>query len=330
MFAMQMTAIGGTEVLQSAEIAEPVPGADQIKVRIKAAGVNPVDTKLRSRGVFFADALPSILGCDAAGEVLACGANVKNFKPGDAVWYCNGGLGREPGNYAEYAVVNASVARRKPQALSFSEAAAAPLVLITAWEALFDRAQLQSGQTVLIHAAAGGVGHVAIQLAKHRGARVIATLGNPDNENFVRQLGADELINYRQSDFAAATLKLTQGAGADVVLDCVGGETFHRSMVATACYGNLVTLLEPGADVSWKPARERNLNIGFVLMLTPMLRDLPQARLHQGDILDKCAVLCEAGKLKIHVSKNFALRDAAQAHKLIETGSVRGKIVLLP
>lgn len=329
MLAIQMTAIGTADVLQAVTIENPNPSTGQIKVQIRAAGVNPVDTKLRSRGMIFPDALPAIPGCDGAGVVTECGQGVSRFKPGDEVWFCNGGLGREPGNYAEFAVVAEQVARFKPASLSFHEAAAAPLVLITAWEALFDHARLQAGQTVLIHAAAGGVGHVAIQLAKHTGARVIATLGNTENERFIRQLGADEIINYKQQDFAAETLRLTNNFGADVVLDCVGGDTFRRSISATACYGKLVTLLDPGSDMNWKEARERNLNIGFVLMLTPMVRDLPAARLHQGDILDQCARLCDAGKLKIHVSKAFPLRDAAEAHRLIEGGHVCGKVVLM-
>jgi NADPH:quinone reductase len=330
MLAIQMTAAGSSDVLRVCELPDPVPAAGQIKVQIKAAGVNPVDTKLRSRGLIFADALPAVLGCDGAGVVTDCGAGVALFKPGDEVWFCNGGLGREPGNYAEYAVVDEKVAHSKPASLSFHQAAAAPLVLITAWEALFDRAQLQAGQTVLIHAAAGGVGHVAIQLAKHIGAKVIATLGNTANESFVRQLGADEVINYKQNDFVAETLRLTGNQGADVVLDCVGGETFRRSVSATACYGKLITLLDPVSDMSWKEARERNLNIGFVLMLTPMIRDLPEARLHQGKILDECARLCDAGKLSIYVSQVLPLREAAQAHGLVEAGHTRGKIVLVP
>jgi NADPH2:quinone reductase len=328
MLAIHMTATGAAEVLQAVELAEPAPGPGQIKVRLKAAGVNPVDTKLRSRGLIFQN-LPAILGCDGAGVVAACGAGVSTFKPGDEVWFCNGGLGREPGNYAEFTVVAETVARRKPKSMSFTEAAAAPLVLITAWEALFDRGHVKAGQTVLIHAAAGGVGHVAVQLAKNAGARVIATASTPENIAYVRQLDADEVINYKQTDFVAETLRLTNQQGVDLVLDCVGGETFRKSLACTACYGEVITLLDPGTDVAWKDARERNLRIGFVLMLTPMVRDLPKARAHQGDILDACGKLCDEGKLKIHVSHILPLRDAAKAHKLIESGHTQGKIVLL-
>lgn len=328
MLAIHMTATGAVEVLQPVELAEPVPGPNQIKVRLKAAGVNPVDTKLRSRGLYFQN-LPAILGCDGAGVVAACGAGVTRFKPGDEVWFCNGGLGREQGNYAQFTLVDERVARHKPKSLSFIEAAAAPLVLITAWEALFDRGHVKAGQTVLIHAAAGGVGHVAVQLAKHAGARVIATASTPENIACVRKLGADDIINYKQTDFVAETLKLTGNQGADLVLDCVGGETFRKSLSCAACYGEVVTLLDPGTEVVWKEARERNLRIGFVLMLTPMVRDLPEARAHQGEILDACGKLCDEGKLKIHVTHTLPLRDAAKAHKLIEGGHTQGKIALV-
>ena len=171
MKAVLMTREGEPDVLEYRDVPEPeIRSLTQIKVRLRAAGVNPVDTKLRARGVFYADALPAILGCDGAGTVVEVGGGVTRFRSGDAVWFCNGGLGRESGCYAEYAVIDETVARTKPSALDFTAAAAGPLVLITAWEALYDRAGLEYGQHVLIHAGAGGVGHVAVQLAKLRGA----------------------------------------------------------------------------------------------------------------------------------------------------------------
>ncbi|MBI5462767.1 MAG: zinc-binding dehydrogenase, partial [Gammaproteobacteria bacterium] len=276
------------------------------------------------------EAPPHVLGCDGAGEVVECGAAVTDFEPGDAVWFCHGGLGREPGNYAQYTVVPTAVARRAPRTLDALHAAAGPLVLITAWEALFDRAQLQAGQTVLIHAGAGGVGHVAIQLATLAGARVCTTASGADKAAFVRGLGAEQVIDHRQTDFVAAVNDWTDGRGVDVVLDGVGGETFRRSLDATAHYGSVVTLLEPGADVSWKEARTRNLRIGFELMLAPMLRDLPQARAHQGEILDRCAGMIDAGQLRVHVSEVLPLAQAAAAHARIEQGRVQGKLVLDP
>ncbi len=328
MKAILMTQPGTPDVLQLADIAEPAitePG--QIKVRLRAAGVNPIDTKLRKRGVFFPDALPAVLGCDGAGEVVETGAAVTRFKAGDRVWFCNGGLGADQGNYAEHTVLDQRWAVSIPAPLSFQQAAAAPLVLITAWGALYDRARLVAGQTVLIHAGAGGVGHVAIQLAKLRGARVLTTVGSTEKAALARQWGADETIDYRSGDFVQAVNEFTAGLGADVVLDTVGPDVFMQSLDCTAHFGDIVTLLDlPEQPV--KEARMRNLRIGFELMLTPMLRGLEKARLHQIHILETCGQWMEEGKLQIHLSHTLSLEQAAQAHDLIETGHTSGKIVL--
>lgn len=330
MKAVHMTAAGGPDVLSITDIRKPLPGEDQVLVRLKAAGVNPVDTKLRSRGLFFENALPAVLGCDGAGVIESVGDKVTSLQAGDEVWYCHGGLGREQGNYAEFNVINEQIARKKPASLSFEQAAAAPLVLITAWEALFDRGRLGNGQTVLIHGGAGGVGHVAIQLASNAGARVCTTVGSDDNARFVASLGAEEAFNYRDADFADAILEWTGGRGVDVALDIMGGQVFQDTFRAVAHYGSLITLLDPGTDVNWKEARNRNLCIGFELMLTPMLNDLPLARAHQGDILDRCGALADAGKLRIDVDGSYQLDQAADAHRQIETCHTRGKVVLIP
>jgi NADPH2:quinone reductase len=187
---------------------------------------------------------------------------------------------------------------------------------------------LTSGQTVLIHAGAGGVGHVAIQLAKQRGALVATTVSDKTKAEFVRKLGADLVINYREQNFVAAINEWTQGRGVDVVFDTVGPQIFKDSIPAVAHYGSLITLLDPGADIDWKEARTRNLRFGFELMLTPMLRDLPQARAHQIDILNSCRRMIESNQLSLHVSHVLALEQAAQAHSLIEQGGTQGKIVL--
>ncbi len=317
------------EVLRVVDIPEPqVSKPAEIKVQLKAAGINPVDTKLRARGVLFPDAYPAILGCDGAGIVTECGTAVTRYKPGDAVWFCHGGLGGAPGNYAEYAVLDEQEAEHMPGSLDFVSAAALPLVLITAWEALFDRAGLASGQTALIHAGAGGVGHIAIQLANSVGARIVTTVSTTEKAAFVRLLGADHVIHYQDSDFVEDVLDWTGGRGVDVVLDTLGGDSFRRSLAATRVYGHVVTLLDPGKDVNWQEARNRNLSVSFTLMLTPMLQDLPEARHHQGDILRRCATLIEAGTLRPLVSKTLPLHEAAQAHELIEAGHVQGKIVL--
>jgi NADPH2:quinone reductase len=330
MKAIHMTAAGpAQEVLKLVDIPEPpIVAPGQIKVRLKAAGINPVDTKLRSRGVLYPEALPAILGCDGAGIVSETGDSVTRLQPGDAVWFCHGGLGGAAGNYAEYTVLDEAEAEIKPASLNFQEAAALPLVLITAWEALFDRAGLAEGQTVLIHGGAGGVGHVAIQLAKSAGAQVATTVSTTEKADFARQLGADKTILYHDADVTAEVMEWTSGRGVNVVLDTVGGHTFRNSLDLACVYGQVVTLLDPGNDVSWGTARNKNLGIHFTLMLTPMLQDLPDARKHQGDILNRCAELIGEGKLKPVISTVLPLADAARAHALIEAGHVQGKIVL--
>ncbi|MEN8174118.1 MAG: zinc-binding dehydrogenase [Pseudomonadota bacterium] len=332
MKAIVMTAPGGPEVLEYRELPEPqITARDQIKVRLRAAGVNPVDTKVRAKGLFQGEP-PAILGCDGAGEVVAVGDGVSAFGPGDKLWHCDGGLGGGPGgtggNYAEYRVLDARRARPMPATLDFAHAAAAPLVLITAWESLVTQCRVGPQHTVLVHAGAGGVGHVAVQLAKLHGARVIATVGSAEKAEFVRHLGADQVINYREEDFVARTLELTGGRGADVVYDTVGPEVFRASVEATACYGNLVTLLDPGPDLELKTARTRNLGIHFTLMLAPWLLGLEEHWARQVDILDRCAEWIDGGRLRIHVGASFPLEQAADAHRLVEAGHMQGKAVL--
>jgi NADPH2:quinone reductase len=328
MKAMLMTQPGAPEVLRLEDIAEPgITAPSQIKVQLKAAGVNPIDTKLRRRGLFYENALPAVLGCDGAGVVVEAGAAVTRFEPGDKVWFCHGGLGADQGNYAEFTVLDERWAASMPASLSFEAAAAAPLVLITAWGALYDRARLKDGQTALIHAGAGGVGHVAIQLAKLKGARVLTTVGSQEKAALARKWGADETIDYRSDDFVRAVNDLTAGKGADVVQDTVGPEVFRRSIECTAHFGDIVTLLDIG-DTSLKEARMRNLRIGFELMLTPMLRSLHEARDHHLEILNQCGHWIEEGRLQIHVSQILPLAEAAAAHALIEAGHMTGKAVL--
>jgi NADPH2:quinone reductase len=330
MKAMLMTRTGAPELLQLADIPEPrLTDAGQIKVQIKAAGVNPIDTKLRQRGLFYENALPAVLGCDGAGVVTEAGDGVTRFKPGDKVWFCHGGLGREQGNYAEFTVLDARWAAPMPSSLGFEQAAAGPLVLITAWGALYDRGRLRHGQTALIHAGAGGVGHVAIQLAKLRGARVLATVSTAEKAELAKQWGVDEIILYPTQDFVEATLDFTNGAGADLVLDTVGPDVFRRGIDCTAHFGDLVTLLDFG-DTPLGEARMRNLRIGFELMLTPMLRDLEPARAHQIGILEQCARWIDQSQLKIHLHQALPLEHAAQAHALVEAGHMTGKLVLRP
>ena len=329
MQAILMTAIGDSTVLIEQNIAEPhLTQRTEIKVRLHAAGINPVDTKIRKSGLFYPNAqLPAVLGCDGAGEVVEIGANVTDFKIGDKVWFCHGGLGREQGNYAEFNVIDQRWASLMPQTATFETAAAAPLVLITAWGALFERGNLQADQTVLIHAGAGGVGHVAIQLAKIAGARVITTVSSNEKAAFVKSLGADEIIFYNQTNVATEVNRLTKNCGADLVFDTVGADVFKSSIACTAHFGRIVTLLD-ASNLDLNEARMRNLLIGFELMLTPMLRDLDSERDKHIELLKKCAAYIDAGKLAVHVSQVLPLADAQKAHTLIEAGHTMGKLVL--
>ncbi len=326
-----MTAAGNPDVLQLIEVPQPqITTPQQVLVKLQAAGVNPIDTKVRSRGTFYDDPLPAILGCDGAGIIEAVGSDVENFAVGDAVYFCDGGLGKAgTGNYAEYAVVDARFVAKKPKNLSFAAATAAPLVLITAWEALSDRARLQSGQTVLIHAGAGGVGHVAIQLAKLWGATVFTTVSTPDKARLARQYGADEVILYRDVDVTETIHQLTNGVGVDVAFDTVGGQVFWETVPAVKTYGDLVTILEPDFQLgTLKQARLKNLRISLELMLTPMLTGDVAGQMHQADILQQCAQWFEQEKLHLHLGQTFPLSEAAKAHALIEQGSTTGKIAL--
>jgi len=330
MKAILMTAAGNAGVLQLREVPKPeLPSPHHLRVKLAAAGVNPVDAKLRANPVYHPGKLPAILGCDGAGIVEETGSAVTRFKAGDAIYFCNGGLGDEPGCYAEYTTLHEEYCAAKPANLSLEDSAALPLVLITAWESLIERANLQAGQTILIHAAAGGVGHVALQLAHHLGANIAATVGNEENVGLVHGLGAEKIIEYREQDFVRETLNWTDGKGADVVFDTVGGETFLRSLNAVCIGGKLVTLLStPLSLADAQLARLRNLSLCYELMLTPQVINLHEERIRQRKILEQGARLIEASRLGVLVSHKLPLENAAEAHRMIEAGGTTGKIVL--
>jgi len=328
MQAIVMTAPGSPDVLTAMEVDRPICGDNEILVQIMAAGVNPIDTKLRGNGLYFPDGLPAILGCDGSGVVEQVGENITRFEPGDAVYYCYGGLGQQAGNYAEYIAVPEAFVAAKPDCLDFIDAAAAPLVLITAWEALFDRARIQSGQKVFIHAGAGGVGHIAIQLAKLAGCEVATTVSSDEKAAIAKTLGADLVIHYKQQDVAEALLAWTGGKGVDVAFDTVGGDAFNQLVSATAVYGDIVTILQLPDNADWKNIRLRNIRVSQELMLTPMVLGIMEAAEHHGNILEQCAQFFDEQKLSIFVSDTFPLQQAAEAHRSIEAGGMCGKLVL--
>jgi len=329
MKAIVMTAPGGPEVLKLQDVPDPVLRRDtDILVRVKAAGINPVDTKMRAKPGAYPAPIPPVLGCDGAGVVEAVGKAVTELKPGDEVYYCQCPAHDRFGNYAQYALIDYRLVAKKPRTMTFEQAAAAPLVLITAWEALHDRVRVQPGQKVLVHAGAGGVGHVAIQLARLADAEVCTTLGAREKMEFVAGLGVTRTILYKEENFVPAVLDWTGGRGVDVAFDTVGGKTFSDTFGVVRHYGDVVTLLQPGPEVDWSIARERNLRVSFELMLIPVFRGFTDAMRHQGEILKRCAGPIETGKLRVHAGTVLPLAQAAEAHALLAAGKVVGKIVL--
>ena len=306
MRAIQQEVHGGPEVLTEVEIERPDPGLSQLLVRVHAAGLNPTDWGHRAFRIFLGPP-PFTLGWDVSGVVEATGFGVTLFNPGDEVFgmlpYPHGA-----GSHAEYVTGPARAFARKPRTVDHAQAGAMPLAALTAWQALNDTAQLADGQRVLIHAAAGGVGHLAVQIAKARGAYVIGT-ASAGHHDLVRDLGADEMIDYRTTDFAAAV------SDVDVVLNSITGDYAARSLRTLRPGGVLVSLLPFGSEV---PAEAAKLGVRTELMLVE----------HDHAGMTEIAGLVTAGKLRPVIAATFPLAEAAKAHELGETRHVAGKLVL--
>ncbi len=329
MKAIVLDGTGGPEVLRATQIAMPALRRDtDVLVRLKAAALNPADSWFRSLGPYIKGKGPCILGHDGAGVVEAVGKAVKSVKPGDAVCFCNGGIGGDPGTYAEFAVVPASQVVAKPDSVDFATAAALPLVSITILESLYERAGVTAGEHVLIHAGAGGTGHMAVQLAKLRGARVAATVSTDEKAQFVRDLGAEKPIFYRKEDFVAVARAWTDDRGLDVALDNVGAEAMQKTFRAMAPYGRIVTLMGTPADDADTTAYVQNLSIHNVMMLTPMILGM-QARLDaQARLVGQAMDLVAAGKLRVAIAERFDLAEIGAAHARLDAGGTMGKIVI--
>ncbi|MBA3756452.1 MAG: zinc-binding dehydrogenase [Nitrosomonas sp.] len=320
---------GSVSVLQYGNIRIPNQcGDNQVLVGIKAIGINPIDSKIRNAPERFPVSFPVIPGCDGAGIVEAVGRHVQNFKPGDEVYFSQPGFNNRQGTYAEYVLVDASLLALKPQSLSFAQAAAVPLVFITAWEALYDRAHIANDQTILIHAGAGGVGHAAIQLAKLAGAKVITTVSSEEKTNFVKRLGADKIIHYPTQDIIAEVSQWTAGKGVDIAFDAVGADVLQSCLSCVKPYGDVVTILQPAPDTDWSEARVRNVRFSLEMMLTPVLMELENAKLHQAEILRRCAKLFDEKELAIEIAHTFDLAEAAIAQHFLEHNHPIGKLVL--
>lgn len=329
MKAIYFKSAGAADVLHYGDVDNPAQyNETQACIEIKAAGVNPVDCKIRAAPEKFPVTFPVIPGCDGAGIVQTVGPAVQRFKPGDPVYFSQPGFNYRQGTYAQCVCVDETLLASKPQSLDFVQAAAVPLVLITAWEALHDQARICADQTVLIHAGAGGVGHIAIQLAKLAGAKVIATVSSDEKAGFAQSMGADKTINYKTHDVINEVMRWSGGEGVDIVFDTIGPPVLQDSIKCVKNYGDVVTILQPPSDMNWSEARLRNIRFSFELMLTPAILDLEEAKRHQGEILAHCATLFDEGKLHIEVAKTFGLQQAAAAQQYLEQQHPMGKVVL--
>jgi NADPH:quinone reductase-like Zn-dependent oxidoreductase len=312
MKAIILKEAGGPENLVMQDIPVPVPGKDEVLIKVKAISVNPVDIKTRKGLALYNDLKndePVILGWDIAGEVVQAGENVTLLEEGDEVF----GMINFPGHgkaYAEYVTAPANHLAEKPALISTQEAAAGTLAALTAWQVLIDEAKLQAGEKILIHAAAGGVGHFAVQIAKYLGANVIGTASEA-NYDFVKELGADDFVDYTKEKFEEIV------KDADVVFDTVGGDNPMRSLNVLKEGGRLVGIAGGITDELVKAAEGRNIKAWRHLVHS------------NGDDMEQIAELMEAGTIKAYISKEYAFEDMADAHRQIETGKTRGKVIVV-
>jgi NADPH:quinone reductase-like Zn-dependent oxidoreductase len=307
------------------EVPRPEPDPSQVLVRIAASGVNPLDTKIRAGLAEHAKVkLPAVLGIDLAGVVEEVGTGVTAFKPGDEVYGMTGGVGGLQGSLAAFAAVDADLLALKPSSLPMREAAALPLAVITAWEGLVDRARVHAGQRVLVHAGAGGVGHVAVQIARAFGASVFATV-SADKRAIAEQFGATA-INYQTTPVEEYVAVHTAGEGFDVVFDTVGGATLDASFQAVKTYtGHVVSALGWGVH-KLAPLSFRGATYSGIFTLLPLLTG--KGRGHHGNVLREAARLAEGGVLRpLLNTRRFTLDTAAEAHLAVSTGTI-GKTVV--
>ena len=313
MKAVRIHEFGDVDVLKYEDIERPEPQTGEVLVRVRAAGINPIDTFSRDHPLPLTTgtaSLPYILGWDISGEVVAQGYGVTQFVPGDEV-YGMLRFPREGKAYSEYVSAPVADLALKPTHLTHLQAAGAPLAALTAWQAFFDIAHLQAGQTIFIPGGAGGVGHLAIQLAKWKGAKVMSTTSTR-NRDFVRHLGADVVIDYTKQSFVEMV------KGVDVVLDTIGGEVLRQAFQVMKRGGTMVSL--PGHAGVKAIGDQLAPHYGVTFVFTPVHPS--------GEQLAAMAPLFDAGQLNVHIDAVFPLQDVAQAHKLSEGGHVRGKLVL--
>ncbi|MFD0824317.1 zinc-dependent alcohol dehydrogenase family protein [Neobacillus sp. M.A.Huq-85] len=328
MKAQVIKKFGNPTVFEIAEVPKPEAIFGHVVIQVKATSVNPIDTKVRGGAVpAVAPEFPAVLHGDVAGVVVDVGEGVTEFKAGDEVFGCAGGFKGTGGALAEYMLADAQLLAPKPKNLTMSQAAALPLVTITAWESLYNRANVQNGQTVLIHAATGGVGHVAIQLAKLAGAKVFTTASSEEKLSIGKRMGADVAINYREQTVDEYVKEHTAGKGFDIVFDTVGGENLDRSFQAAATYGTVLAIAARSShDLSPLHAKALSLHITFMLLKVMN----KEQRQEYGKILREVSNLVEEGKLQPLVDeRTFNFDQVKEAHSLLESNKAIGKIVLI-
>ncbi len=319
---------GPPDVLEVSDFPDPeIREERHVIVQLESSGLNPVDAKQRKRGTVYPAPPPHILGIDGAGTVIERGKKVTRLQKGSRVYFMNGGIGKKPGTYAQYCVIDEAFAAIIPEGLSFVQAAAVPLGFLTAWETLFDRIGLKKDERILIHAGAGGVGHFAVQLARIAGAHVCTTVSSPEKKTFVEKLGAEKVILYREKDFVEEVLDWTQGKGVDCAVETVGGENISRTVSAVKIYGRIGMLLDPGA-AHWKEARLKNIVCGLEMVLTPQYYDIRERRIRHRQILEEQAPYFENGELQVNVGRTFPIDAAREAHRILEEGHALGKYAL--
>ncbi|UTW44669.1 zinc-dependent alcohol dehydrogenase family protein [bacterium SCSIO 12696] len=326
MKAMIINAYGDSDVFEAADIEKPAVKPGHILVKVAATSVNTVDTMIRSMGeeLPLSPPLPAVLGMDFAGTVVEVADDATGFSVGDEVYGCAGGLADLQGSLAEYMLADAKLVAHKPKSLSMREAAALPLVGITAYEGLV-RAGVGQGQKVLVHGGAGGVGHVAVQLARHMGAEVYATIGRDEHVALVEQLGATP-INYRTVTVADYVNEHTAGAGFDVVFDSVGGANIVNSFEAAALNGQVATTVSM-LELDLTLAHFKGLSLHVVFMLIPMLHDFKREQ--HSSILADIANIADADHLTAIVDKpEFGLDEIGKAHDRLASGQATGKVVV--
>jgi len=326
MHAMLVTAFGSADVIQPGEIPTPQPRPMDLLIEVHAAALNPIEWKIRKGAFREGRRLPFVPTYDLAGRVIAIGSDAfqYGFKPGDDV-YAMGNILRD-GAAAESVCVDARTVAIKPRSIDFAHAAALPLATLTAWEALYDRAAIADGETILIHGGGGGVGHIAIQLARLRGARVLTTASRPETIELCRRLGAQQVIDYTKQDVTAVVKELTEGQGCQVIFDTVGGPTLDQSGASLAVAGRLVTIVGTPIITGSKDFFIKGTTVHYQFVSGVHIHKLDPSR--HGQILRQAAELVDAGKLQPHIETIFPLAELAAAHRLAETAHVTGKIVI--